>query len=251
MNRRQQIQIVPLFIFLTVISTSLVLLDENRITDPVRSFIESIMLKIRGQTVSTDNVSIDALNSKIISLESERDGLVEENRSLRKQLQSPLPPSYKFIPAIVLSKEKTVEKKELYIASGLIDGVKENMPVVSEHIIIGTIIAVTPRTSRVRLLSDPQSKITIKTSRDARGIVFGTEDENDTSSALLDRVLQSESLAVDDKVLTSGEDELPPDLLIGTLAEITTESRDPFQKGIVKLGADPLTLTRVFIISKE
>ncbi|MBI4137205.1 rod shape-determining protein MreC [Candidatus Roizmanbacteria bacterium] len=248
---RQRIQIIPLFLFLSVVCGALIFSDSNRITYPTRSAIEGYILKIRGNPSVEQASSTDELQSKIISLEKERDILSEENRDLRKQLQAPLPPTYNFIPAIVISKQIEESRAEMLIATGSEEGVAADMPVVSEHILIGLVSDVTPRLSHVKLLSDPEKKIAVKTSRGAQGLVMGSAELGDAKKVFLDRVLQSESLSVGDSVATSGEDGLPPDLLIGEVSEIVTQSRDPLQKAVVTLTIDPRVLKRVFVVRVE
>jgi rod shape-determining protein MreC len=246
---RQKLQILPFFLFLTLVSGVLFVTDRNKITDPVRSKIEYFILKIRGGR-TVEQASTEELTAKIISLENERNDLTEENRLLRKQLQAPLPPSCEFIPGIILTKEINEEHNRILIAGGGNQGIEVGMPVVSEKILIGTIREVTPRMSHVQLLSDSDSSVAVKTNRNARGIVFSFSG-TDTKYVQLDRILQSEPLEVGDVIETSGEDDVTADLLIGTVTEILTESRDPFQKARVELAIDPQILERVFVVKVE
>lgn len=248
---RQRFQIVPLFVLLVLACGFLIVSDSNRITYPIRSTLERYVLKIRGNPASEDEASMEELKSKIVSVEQERDLLVDENRDLRKQLQAPLPPSYNFIPSVVISKKIEDSRAELLIATGSEEGIHPDMPVVSEHMLVGLISASTPRLSHVKLLSDPEKKIAVKTDNGAQGLVSGSDQLHDVTIVYLDRVLQSESLSVGDRVSTSGEDGLPPDLLVGEVTEIITESRDPFQKAIVELSVDPGVLKRVFVVRVE
>ena len=248
---RQRIQIIPLFLFLSVVCGFLIFSDSHRITNPVRSTIERYLLKIRGNPALENNSSLDELRSKIISVEQERDLLSDENRDLRKQLQAPLPPTYNFIPSIVISKQIEESRAEMLVAAGSDEGIEADMPVVSEQILIGLVSETTPRLSHIKLLSDPEKKIAVKTDKGAQGLVMGSPELGDVTKVYLDRVLQSESLSVGDRVSTSGEDGLPPNLLIGEVSEIITQSRDPFQKAVVKMTIDPTVLKRVFVVRVE
>lgn len=166
--------------------------------------------------------------------------LEEENKALRRQLEAPLPPTTKFLPAktLGLTKYLTIDKGEE-------DGVKPGMIVVSENILVGKIIQVTPKTAQVILPTDPDSKIpsrTIKTN--ARGLVegqFGT-------GAVFDRVLQAEVLESGDLLVTTGEGEYERDLLIGKLTRIEKVPVEPFQKGEITPLLDYSKLVNVFVI---
>ena len=248
---RQRIQIIPLFLFLLIVCGSLIIADSNRITQPIRSTAERYLLKIRGNPQPENNPSLEELQSKITSVEQERDILTDENRDLRKQLQAPLPPSYNFIPGIVISKQLEDTRAEMLIVAGSEEGITVDMPVVSEHILVGLVSETTPRLSHVKLLADPEKKIAVKTNKGAQGLAIGSNELGDVTKVYLDRVLQSESLSEGDRVSTSGEDGLPPDLLIGEVSEIITQSRDPFQKAVVTLTINPTLLKRVFVVRVE
>ena len=169
--------------------------------------------------------------------------LQEENQALRKQLEAPLPASMTFLPAktLGLTRYLTIDKGEK-------DGVKPGMLVVSENILVGKIARVTSATADILLPTDPDSKIPAKTLKtQARGLVigqFGTQ-------AILDRVVQAETLAVDDLVVTIGEGGYGRDLLIGKINKINKIEVEPFQKATINPLVNYNQLDNVFVIMEQ
>ncbi len=245
---RQRNNYLQLFIFLLVASLTLVIGDNQGWWSSVREVVETKIVARRVDHSESQPEKMAQLESKVISLEHTNTMLAQENEALRKQLASPLPPKLQFIPGYVISLAITGDKAILKVAGGELDGIQKNMPVVSEAILIGFVEQVSPRMSDIRLLSSNQSKVAVTTSRGAQGLIVGIEEKSRPDNAIIDRVLQTEALEVGDAVVTSGEDGLPPNLIIGTVTEILSESRDPFQQARVSLSVKPELLKRVFII---
>lgn len=166
--------------------------------------------------------------------------LEEENLALRQQLEAPLPPEMKFLPAKTLGliRYLTLDKGEE-------DGVILGQTVVSGNFLVGKIRIVTPRTSQVLLPIDPDSLIPVRTIKTAGlGLLtgeFGTK-------ASLDKVLQSDRLEKDDLLVTTGEAGYRRDLLVGKIGNIVKNEVEPFQKAEVSLLLDYSRLENVFII---
>lgn len=248
---RQRNQYWQLFVFLVVVSLTLILGDQRGWWNSFRGLIETRIVARRVNHTETDKQKISQLESKITSLENTTKNLEDENTALRKQLEAPLPPKLHFIPGYVISLEVTADDAFLKAAAGGTDGVKKGMGVLSETMLVGFVTDVTPRISTIQLLSSSKSRVSVATSNGAKGLVVGTDEKDRPDMAIIDRVLQTEPLTVGDKIITSGEDDIPPNLLIGEVSEILSESRDPFQRAKITLYAKPRDLKRIFIIGNE
>lgn len=178
--------------------------------------------------------ALDVLQSKIQLLE-------EENATLRAQLETPLPPSWDYIPSSVLGKDRY-----LIVDKGEKDGVEEGMVVVYKDIVVGVITRVNPRTSLITLPTDPDLKIPAKTNKNVKGLltgIFGSEIH-------LTKILQKESINSFDTVLSSGEEGgVPPNLVIGKIREVISSDDDVFKEAVVDPLVDYDNLTHVFIVS--
>lgn len=228
-----------LFILLVIASGTLIVGDYRSWWDGVRIKLENGVVNWRVDHTETSTEKTAGLEAKVSSLTEKNRSLEEENELLRKQLQAPLSAKFSFIPGYVISVTQTDEDTQMKVAAGSSEGVMQGMPVLSEAILIGIVRDVTPRISTVQLIVSPKSTVAVKTSGAANGIVSG---------GFVDRVLQSETLVPGHTVVTSGEDGLPPELLIGEIAEIVSETRDPFQKARIVHTIDPKLVKRVFIV---
>jgi len=52
-------------------------------------------------------------------------------------------------------------------------------------------------------------------------------------------------------VVTSGDEFMPPNILIGTIVRVISEPRDPFKQAEVRLTVNPDHITSVFVISED
>lgn len=254
-------RILPRFLSLVSLCLILILMEKFGLIKPVRGVVEKISVPVKTSVYRvwqgmagafSDLTSAKACRLKITELESQvrelsslkakLQVLEEENRALRKQLEAPLPPSFKFLPAKTLA-----QTRYLTIDRGEQDGVKPQMLVVSENILVGKVLSVTPTTAQILLPTDPDSKIparTLKTS--AQGLVvgeFGTK-------VIFDKVLQGESLEEGDLIVTTGEGEYARDLLIGKLGKIEKVPVQPFQKGRITPLLNYGKLVNVFVVIK-
>ncbi len=207
-------------------------------------------------TLKAKDQQIFELQARLNQLAFEQNQLslcLEENEKLKKLLGLPLPASWKFMEAKVLG-----ISEKMRIDKGQKEGIKEGMMVISENVLVGKVIKVNENDSLVQLLSDSKTKIPVvikKASSDktkpvggvqARGLLLGQGIEK----MLLDRVLQSEDIKKGDLVVTSGEEDWLPDLLIGQIADITPKSAEVYQKARVSPLVNVSELRIVFIVIK-
>ena len=198
------------------------------------------------------------LLTKIIDLEqrlqkaqhdaAERQLLEAENQELRQLLNFNMRSRIQPILAYVVGKTIDNTANTILIDRGENDGIEIGNPViVGDGIMVGKIAKVNPRTSSVRLINDPQSKITatVLVRDKSIGIVeggFGT-------SVKLTTVLQQEQLEEGALIVTAVlEEKIPRGLLLGTLKSIQKEDYKPFQEGVLEPGAALSRLTVVGVI---
>ena len=166
--------------------------------------------------------------------------LQEENNSVRKQLDAPLPADFHYIPALVVGISRYME-----ISVGENAGVKPGMTVVDGANLIGKVVSVTLLRSRVMLLNDPDMNLPAKTSRGVVGRVTGQSSQ----TIIFERVLQKDSLFLNDQVVTTGEENLPPNLILGKIVHITVNDTDPYKRAKIEPVINLQNLKTVFVIS--
>lgn len=247
-----------LFWFL-LFSICLVVLDWFGFLSPLKQSVEKAVLPIKqtvyGVNVEVKNAGIlifrypefqrkfeelEKLQKKEEELVLQVKFLTEENKLLRDQLQAPLPPSFEFIPAPVLSVSRFME-----LGVGKKSGVKEGMAVVDGTIFIGKVTKVSPLRSNVMLVSDSEMRIPAETSREAKGTVLGQSGQ----SVILDEVLQKDPLFLEDQVLTSGQEGFPANLIIGKISYINTDDTSVYKQAKIDVPLDYKREKIVFVIS--
>lgn len=166
--------------------------------------------------------------------------LTAENAKLRTQLEAPFPSSFKFVPAYVISFSRFVE-----IDQGSDQMISAGQPVVDGGVLLGKVVDVTPKRSKVLPVSDPDFSISGITSRGTRALVTGQAGQ----AVILSKVLQKDPLFLDDQVTTAGDDKTPPNLLIGKIAFINTDETATYKQAKISPAVNIDSEKIVFVIT--
>jgi rod shape-determining protein MreC len=145
---------------------------------------------------------VETLRQQVI----ENETAAQENEELKKALEfvegPRFPEDYRPVVTRVLVQPQNIFRKEIVVAAGSSDGIRRDAPVVTEEGLVGTVTAVTPNASKVRLLTDQQSAASaVVLQTQAPGIVLhGLSDR----SLELDRVPKDEQVDEGNIVVTAG-----------------------------------------------
>lgn len=247
-----------LLVCLFLLSVVLYLLDFFGLLSSVKKPLEEIVIPVKKIVYNTEKTisnagyflmhypslrqkmeDFDNLKKKNEELNLKMQLVTGENNTFRKQLGAPLPASYQFIPGQVLGITRFME-----IAVGTKDKVEKGMIVVDGDVFIGKVVSVSNRRCLVMLPTDIDLTVPVKTSRGAKGIVTGLAGQ----TIILDKVLQKDPLFLDDLVITSGEENTPPNLLIGKVAHIITSDVAVYKQAKVTPLIDYQNEQTVFVI---
>lgn len=259
MVRKNSELIYSTYIVFIIISLGLLLLNTLGLSLVLRYPLELILVPPRKFMHSfADNIQSNSqilfspdLKQKIIQMEEYKRQLEvlkqkiqlleQENKTFRNQLETPLPPSWNYISAYVLGRERF-----LIIDKGLRDGVNKDMIVVSENIVVGKVFSVSSKTSQIQLLWDPDAKTSVKTDKNVQGLLTGSFG----NKIVISKVLQKDPLNSLDIVMTSGEEGIfPPNLIIGKVDEVVAKQEDVYKEAIITPLIDYEKLQQVFIIA--
>lgn len=190
------------------------------------------------------------LRQRVEELEAERNRLLEveaTNRRLRELLdfRSQLPSES--LTAAVIGSSASTWFRSLTLDKGSKDGVAKGMAVVTPAGVVGQVVAVAERSTKVLLLTDPHSGVDVIDQRSrARGIVAGSLEEG----PIVKYVKRSEEIQTGDRLITSGLDGVfPKGLLVGTVTKVRKKSFGLFQVVGVELAVDPLTVEEVLLVA--
>ncbi len=194
----------------------------------------------------------EKLKQRVLQLETERSRLLESeatNHRLQELLQfrSQLPSGS--ITASVVASSASTWFRSLILDKGSSDGVLKGMGVVSPLGVIGQVVAVTSRSAKVLLLTDPNSGVDAFDQRSrARGIISGSLDYG----PIMKYVKRSEDIKEGDRLITSGLDGVfPKGLLVGTITKVNKKNFGLFQYVGVTLAVDSSEIEEVLVVSAD
>ena len=132
--------------------------------------------------------------------------------------------------------------------------------VVFENILVGRVVAVEARSALVLLPTDLTAKIPVVVKkplsleteiiRAASGIqAKGLLGSHSESQLAVEKIVQSEDVHERDLVLTSGENDWLPDLLIGQVETVLEEGAAIYKRALVKPLVDYANLKTVFLVT--
>ncbi|MFC1711543.1 rod shape-determining protein MreC [Patescibacteria group bacterium] len=255
-NKQKEVVVLASLIFL---SLGLIGLDKLNWLNWIKRPIESISNPINGwiykkrsevsifNKQETDPIILqnktETLELKNAEFEILLDTLEKENEDMRKLLQAPLSPSWKFIPAKVLG----IKNGIMTINQGSDVGVSEGQVVVFENMLIGKVISVNPKLSKIVLPIHKDSKIkAMVLENKGKGVIKSKLGE----ILVFEEVLQQINLEKNQIIITSGEENIfPVNLIIGKIERIEEEETAIYQKAIIDILIDYISLDNVFIIS--
>lgn len=152
------------------------------------------------------------------------------------------------VAAKVIGRDPSPWFRTIMIDKGAKDGLTRGLPVLVSEGIVGQIVAVSNRYSRVILITDRNSAVDalVQTSR-ARGIVKG----NDTELCSFRYVLRKNKVEPGEMVISSGLDGVfPKGLRIGWVVELKENSSQLFQEITIKTCVDFDRLEEVLVSIK-
>lgn len=255
------------YVFLVILGFVLVVIARLGWLNPIVGFAQNITLPLEisfNQSVKGFNNTV-ATVTQIGSLRSQNSDLTlenallkaennslkkfeAENTSLREQLKVSLSGTLRVkLAARVIGNSGFGTKNVLLVEAGQNNGVREGDLVVVKNILLGKIIAVTPKVSSVQLLSDPDTKIPVLIPAGSEGILQGEFG----SDMQLTNVLQGDVLNKGDLITTSGKDNYPKGLVVGQVESINKIDKDFFQTASIKQLIETKNLSLVYLVSVD
>jgi rod shape-determining protein MreC len=207
-------------------------------------FKDYIWLKnLRGENESLKR-EIAELQSRVTSYQE----AYVENQRLRRLLDFKTSTMAETIPAQVIVHDLTGWFQTLMVDKGFRDGIASDMPVVNDEGVIGRVLDVSDRYSRVLLITDQGSAVDAIDQRNrVRGILCG----KDANGCLLKYIRGNLDIKEGDLVITSGKDGIyPKGLRLGVVHAIYKDPVDLFQKIDVKPLVRLSALEEVLIIKR-
>ena len=231
------------------------------VADFVQSPVTTVSTAVTGyfrsiSTLRTAQDENDSLKQQIQALDVELQNtksMASENERLRSLLELKEQNNFKPLMAQVIGRDASAWFDISIINRGSLDGVKLNMPVVTNGGLVGRVTAVSPLTAQVDLITKDKSAVgavigELSTSN-TLGVVTGSGKKN-----LLEMgyVPGSVEVQVGESVYTTGQDGIyPPGLKLGDVVEVRAGSASSPQVILVKPSGGLSAMQEVAVLLYE
>ena len=177
---------------------------------------------------------------------AEREEAAIQNEALRAQLGFVQESGFKLAQAQIISQDPTNYQQVLTVDRGSGSGIKKGMIAVTRGLLVGRVIATTPSTAKIRLITDFRSAVPVLDQQTrASGLTRGGRG----FGLNLEMVPQTDTLRKDDVLITSGfGGEYPKGLVVGTVDRVDKHDTDVYQAAEVRPAVDFRRLEDLFII---
>jgi rod shape-determining protein MreC len=171
----------------------------------------------------------DELKQRVQELEVEikgKEDLTSENERLKALLDLKATSKYKVLTARIIGRDPSIWFDSSIINRGSLDGVKLNMPVVTDGGLVGRVTAVSPLTAQIDLITRDKSALGAVvgeiSASNALGVVSGSSKKDVVEMRY---VAGSVDVQVGQVVYTSGQDGIyPAGLKVGEIVEVRSGS---------------------------
>lgn len=170
-----------------------------------------------------------------------------ENENLRRQLNfKSAVPSFKLLSAEVIGRDPNNLLPYLIIDRGSSDEIRKGMPVLTAEGLVGRISEVTANSSKVMLITDPSSSVSVLIQRSrATGSLQGYPG----NELVMRYISQGDTVMPGDIVLTAGlGGNFPRRLLVGRVASVIRNEVDMFQEARVVPAVNLRNLENVMVL---
>ena len=229
----------------------------NFVQSPVTSVTSSVTNYFQSisnlRTAQSEN---DVLKQRVQELEVEvqkKEELTKENERLKTLLELKTESKYKILPAQIIGRDPSLWFDSAIINRGSLDGVKLNMPIVNNGGLIGRVIAVSPITAQINLVTKDKSGLggvigELATSN-AIGVVSGTGKKELLEMGYIPGTVE---VQVGELVYTSGQDGIyPAGLKLGEVAEVRPGSATVPQQIFIRPSAKLYSMQEVAVLLYE
>ena len=271
MNRNKQTEVLGgvvtaiiliLLIFLSNIGNGKLTFVEsfaNTVVSPIQNLFVSLKNKASGnskyfsdiENLIKENKELKEKNSKLEEQVRELEIVKADNETMQEYMNlTQKYAEYKTIPAYVINKDISNLGNNIVINAGSDDGIAVNMTVIADKGLVGHVISVTKKTSKIQVIIDPASTVSCCISTTDQSLICkGTLDNDQVLRASM--IPTGAELIQGDSISTSGIGGIyRKGIYIGTIKEIITTSNIIDRYAIVEPAVDFSRLNNVLVIAE-
>ena len=215
----------------------------NGIAKPITTVVHTLgsMRQIVADNRSLEQTVADLRNRQVVM-----EQLQLENELLKKELEYKAKSPYQLQSCAILSMDPQNTTDAMILGCGHETGIKVGQAVVSQGYLLAKIVHVGNQTSTAVLITNNQSTIDAKISKNnVEGVVKGSFG----SGLMFDLVSQSAETNENDLVVTGGVDpNIPKNILIGQIGQVISGSNDLFKRLTLVSPVRPNLIDYVFVV---
>jgi rod shape-determining protein MreC len=218
-------------------------------TDAIADFFARVF---SGSDLQTENFELKSKVAELTGQLQDLDETKKENERLRELLNYEAEPGIEFVTARVIGRDPNHWYDTFIINLGISDGIEIDMPVVNGDGLIGRIVEVGAKWSKVMPIVDSSSGVSgfVVRTRD-NGILNGTPTAGVESALLkMSKLVFEADLTPGDIVITSGQGGVfPKGIPIGEVTEVSQSDDGMRNQAIVTPFVDFVHIEEVMIIT--
>jgi len=227
------------------------------VQSPVTTVSSSVNNYFRSiSSLRTAQSENDLLKQRIQELEVEvqqKEDLSSENGRLKSFLELKEQSPYKILAAQIIGRDPSVWFDTSIINRGSLDGVKLNMPIVTNGGLVGRVVAVSPLTAQIALITKDKSGLGAVVGElgnsNALGVVSGSGKKETLEMGY---VPGSVEVRVGETVYTTGQDGIyPAGLKLGEIVEVRSGSATVPHQIFIKPSANLYAMQEVAVLLYE
>ena len=221
----------------------------SKISGGISSFVE---VYTEGEKLNIKNAELETEISELRKKLADYEQAVSENEFYKNYLDiKDANPSFKFMAATLISRDKEDPYKGFIINKGSVNGVSAHDPVITNEGLVGYIGEVGLTTSKVvTVLSAVLTAGALDNRTSDSGVLSGSAELASEGLTKFYNLSRSCNIAVGDYVVTSGEGIFPKGLLIGTVQTIGSDKYNTSIYANVKPFADIDGIRGVMVITE-
>ena len=187
-----------------------------------------------------ENIILTEHNAELMSMLSQ-----QQNDSLNKTIYHH---NYRYIPAQVINNSIYRHNNYLVIDKGRKDGLKKDMGVICEKGIVGKIVNVSDNYASVISMLHPYSIVSARFTNNQHLANVSWNTRNYRYGTVNDIPLHLNPQKGDSLVTSGFSNVYPPDIMIGTIEEMTDSESKDFNSAKILFSTNFSTLRHVFVI---
>ena len=227
------------------------------VQSPVTTVSSSVNNYFRSiSSLRTAQSENDLLKQRIQELEVEvqqKEDLSSENGRLKSFLELKEQSPYKILAAQIIGRDPSVWFDTSIINRGSLDGVKLNMPIVTNGGLVGRVVAVSPLTAQIALITKDKSGLGAVVGELGNSSALGPVSGSGKKETLeMGYVPGSVEVRVGETVYTTGQDGIyPAGLKLGEIVEVRSGSATVPHQIFIKPSANLYAMQEVAVLLYE